>query len=237
MKVDSLALKAYNEIRKKILSQQLAANTRLKEDEWAGKIEVSRMAIREALNRLLGEGMLIVGDKGGYFVKPITIADVNQIRELREILEIGALKIAASETSRADGTTKYVFALGDGNMIEAVLIPSEARNDEHLPKRQTVCVSTQVGCALDCKFCATASMKVKRDLTVFEIMDQFFQIENSDLKTGQVYQFFDCADCAQEIVKAAESIFFVARCAYFNSLKWNQFQFYQFGSSLDVAFL
>ena len=61
MKVDSLALKAYNEIRKKILSQQLTANTRLKEDEWAGKIEVSRMAIREALNRLLGEGMVSVG--------------------------------------------------------------------------------------------------------------------------------------------------------------------------------
>lgn len=45
MKVDSLALKAYTEIRKKILSQQLSANKGLKEDEWASKIEVSRMAI------------------------------------------------------------------------------------------------------------------------------------------------------------------------------------------------
>jgi len=102
MKVDSLALKAYTEIRKKILSQQLSANTRLKEDEWAGKIEVSRMAIREALNRLLGEGLLSVGEKGGYFVKPITLADIKQIREMREILEIGALKLSCKIITATD---------------------------------------------------------------------------------------------------------------------------------------
>jgi DNA-binding GntR family transcriptional regulator len=94
MKSDSLSLKAYNEIRKKILSQQLAPNTRLKEDEWALKVQVSRIAIREALNRLLGEGLLIVGEKGGYFVKPMTIDDVKQLRELREILELGAIRLA-----------------------------------------------------------------------------------------------------------------------------------------------
>jgi DNA-binding GntR family transcriptional regulator len=49
MKTDSLSLKAYTEIRGKILSQQIVANTRLKEDEWAAKINVSRMSIREAL--------------------------------------------------------------------------------------------------------------------------------------------------------------------------------------------
>ncbi len=91
MKSDSLALKAYNELRKKILSQQLAPNTRLKEDDWALKVGVSRMAIREALNRLLGEGLLSVGEKGGYFVKPMTVEDVKQIRELREILEFHAI--------------------------------------------------------------------------------------------------------------------------------------------------
>jgi DNA-binding GntR family transcriptional regulator len=94
MKSESLSLKAYNVIRKKILSQQLGANTRLKEDEWALKVQVSRMAIREALNRLLGEGLLIVGEKGGYFVKPMTVEDVKQIRELREILELGAIRLA-----------------------------------------------------------------------------------------------------------------------------------------------
>ena len=99
MKIDSLSLRAYTEIRKKILSQQLAPNTRLKEDEWAVKIEVSRMAIREALNRLLGEGLVIAGEKGGCFVKPITLEDIKEIRELREILEIGALRLACVRIS------------------------------------------------------------------------------------------------------------------------------------------
>ena len=107
MRSDSLALKAYNDIRKKIVSQQLAPNTRLKEDEWALKVQVSRMAIREALNRLLGEGLLKVGEKGGYFVKPMKVDDVKQIRELREILEIGAIrltykKITAEEIQRLE---------------------------------------------------------------------------------------------------------------------------------------
>jgi DNA-binding GntR family transcriptional regulator len=102
MKSDSLALKAYNELRKKILSQQLAPNTRLKEDEYAVKIQVSRIAIREALNRLLGEGLLKVGEKGGYFVKPMTIEDVKQIRELREVLEIGAIRLAYKKVTTAE---------------------------------------------------------------------------------------------------------------------------------------
>jgi DNA-binding GntR family transcriptional regulator len=102
MKSDSLALKAYNELRKKILSQQLAPNTRLKEDEWALKVQVSRMAIREALNRLLGEGLLKVGEKGGYFVKPMTPEDVMQIRELREVLEIGAIRLAYKKITSAE---------------------------------------------------------------------------------------------------------------------------------------
>jgi DNA-binding GntR family transcriptional regulator len=102
MKSDSLALKAYNELRKKILSQQLAPNTRLKEDEWALKVKVSRMAIREALNRLLGEGLLKVGEKGGYFVKPVTVEDVKQIRELREILELGAIRLAYEKITPAE---------------------------------------------------------------------------------------------------------------------------------------
>jgi DNA-binding GntR family transcriptional regulator len=66
MKVDSLASKAFLEIRKKILSNQLPPNTRLKEDEWAKKVGVSRMAVREALTRLLGEDLVVLGEKGGY---------------------------------------------------------------------------------------------------------------------------------------------------------------------------
>ena len=94
MKIDSLASRAFLEIRKKILSNQLKPNTRLKEDEWAKKIGVSRMAIREALTRLLGEDLVILGEKGGYYIKPLLASDVHDIRELREVMELGALRLA-----------------------------------------------------------------------------------------------------------------------------------------------
>ncbi|MFI5201589.1 MAG: 23S rRNA (adenine(2503)-C(2))-methyltransferase RlmN [Candidatus Kapaibacterium sp.] len=75
----------------------------------------------------------------------------------------------------ADGTKKFLFSLEDGRSIETVLIPSEMRG-ERSPRR-TLCVSTQVGCPLDCKFCATASLKLKRNLSTAEILLQIFEVE------------------------------------------------------------
>ncbi|MDF7816066.1 GntR family transcriptional regulator [Runella sp. MFBS21] len=94
MKVDSLANKVYIELRKKILSNQLVSGTRLKEDIWAKRLDVNRMAVREALTRLLGEQLIENGEKGGFFVKSMSAEDVRQIRELREILELGAIRLA-----------------------------------------------------------------------------------------------------------------------------------------------
>lgn len=94
MKEDSLSNKAYTELRSKILSSQLTSGSRLKEDEWSKKLEVNRMALREALTRLLGEQLIVQGEKGGFFVKSLTIEDSRQIRELREILELGAVRLS-----------------------------------------------------------------------------------------------------------------------------------------------
>ncbi|MDP1622961.1 MAG: 23S rRNA (adenine(2503)-C(2))-methyltransferase RlmN [Bacteroidales bacterium] len=63
-----------------------------------------------------------------------------------------------------DGTVKAVFRLYDGSVIEGVVIPAG--------DRITVCISSQVGCALDCKFCATGKMGFTRNLTTGEIFDQ-----------------------------------------------------------------
>ncbi len=104
MKVDSLASKAFNEIRKKILSKQLTENTRLKEDEWAKNTGVSRMAVREALTRLLGEGLVILGEKGGYYIKPLLASEVLDIRELREIMELGAIRLACKKMEQEQFT-------------------------------------------------------------------------------------------------------------------------------------
>ena len=63
-----------------------------------------------------------------------------------------------------DGTMKYVFAAGNGDRIETVLLPDEAR--------RTLCVSTQAGCAMGCRFCATARIPFQRNLTAAQIVDQ-----------------------------------------------------------------
>ena len=70
----------------------------------------------------------------------------------------------AAEVPSADGTTKWVLELADGQRVEAVHIPETDRS--------TLCVSSQVGCALDCRFCATARQGFSRNLTTAEIVAQ-----------------------------------------------------------------
>lgn len=93
MKEGSLANMAYIELRKKILSNQLTRGARLVESFWAQKLNVSRVAVREALLRLSGENLVEIGEKGGCFVKSISTDDVVEIKELREVLELGALRL------------------------------------------------------------------------------------------------------------------------------------------------
>jgi len=71
---------------------------------------------------------------------------------------------ALSQVSQLDGTRKHLFELNDGNFIEAVLMRYE--------KRTTLCISTQVGCPLDCVFCETAKGRFRRNLTAGEMLDQ-----------------------------------------------------------------
>jgi 23S rRNA (adenine2503-C2)-methyltransferase len=71
----------------------------------------------------------------------------------------------------ADGTKKWLLQVDEGNAIETVLIPEEERN--------TLCVSSQVGCALDCTFCATAQQGFNRNLSVAEIIGQLWLAEHS----------------------------------------------------------
>jgi 23S rRNA (adenine2503-C2)-methyltransferase len=70
----------------------------------------------------------------------------------------------ASEFTSLDGTRRYLLRLSDGRTIETVLMPEEGRN--------TICISTQVGCPVDCKFCLTALIGMERNLTAGEIVGQ-----------------------------------------------------------------
>lgn len=96
----------------------------------------------------------------------------NLSKPLREKLDanfvINAIAIDQSQYS-ADRTIKNTFKLYDGNIIEGVLIPTT--------ERMTACVSSQVGCSLTCKFCATGYMERKRNLDPAEIYDQVVLID------------------------------------------------------------
>jgi 23S rRNA (adenine2503-C2)-methyltransferase len=90
-------------------------------------------------------------------------------KSLREKLkEIAQVKPPAilSEHRSTDGTVKWLFDVGIGNGIETVYIPEDDRG--------TLCVSSQVGCALDCKFCSTGRQGFNRDLAVGEIIGQLW---------------------------------------------------------------
>jgi len=100
----------------------------------------------------------------------------------RELLnthfEIRPLTVDQQQRSN-DGTIKSSFRLYDGNLVEGVLIPA-LRNDDRddgLSDRMTACVSSQVGCSLTCKFCATGYMDRKRNLDAAEIYDQVVAID------------------------------------------------------------
>lgn len=92
--------------------------------------------------------------------------------KLHEVAFIEQFQLVTHQTSQLDGTKKFLFELSDGKRIETVLIPPR-QSAVDFEDRLTLCVSSQVGCALDCKFCATASMGFLRNLTVSEILNQF----------------------------------------------------------------
>jgi 23S rRNA (adenine2503-C2)-methyltransferase len=87
--------------------------------------------------------------------------------ELRLLLNFD-LPPVLSHLKSVDGTEKFLFDVGQGQTIEAVLIPSD--------DRLTLCLSSEVGCNLGCKFCFTGKQKLKRRLRADEIVGQFMQV-------------------------------------------------------------
>ncbi len=83
--------------------------------------------------------------------------------QLQQVAEITIPRLALEQPAQ-DGTRKWLLELADGQRIETVYIPDNGRS--------TICVSSQVGCALDCSFCSTARQGFNRNLTVAEIIGQ-----------------------------------------------------------------
>jgi len=114
-----------------------------------------------------------------YDFDSITVLKKETRKQLAKEFFIYQFKIRSVSVGR-DGVKKYLFELMDGSLIESVLIPME-RN------RFTICVSTQAGCRMGCKFCATGRMGFKRNLTASEIVEQVrFILKDNGLKISNV---------------------------------------------------
>ncbi|HED34312.1 MAG TPA: 23S rRNA (adenine(2503)-C(2))-methyltransferase RlmN [Gammaproteobacteria bacterium] len=105
------------------------------------------------------------------WIHQLNVSDFDQMTNISKVLRaqlkekacIEPLKVALDQIS-ADGTRKWVMELADKNQIETVFIPEDDRG--------TLCISSQVGCALDCSFCSTARQGFSRNLNVTEILSQ-----------------------------------------------------------------
>ena len=91
------------------------------------------------------------------------------LREKLSDIPLHTLKMVNNDVSTSKQTQKYLFELESGEKIESVLMVDG--------KRVTICLSTQVGCAVDCDFCATGKMGFIQNLTAGEILDQFLQLQ------------------------------------------------------------
>ena len=113
------------------------------------------------------------------------VRDLNEITNLslkdRELLSekayIPFLNLLKQQVSKIDKTEKFLFKLEDGNTIETVLL-------RHKDKRNTLCISSQVGCPVKCAFCATGQDGFVRNLDVNEIINQVYTVERRLTKQG-----------------------------------------------------
>ncbi|MCF6238204.1 MAG: PAS domain-containing protein, partial [Candidatus Marinimicrobia bacterium] len=109
-----------------------------------------------------------IWQKGVEEFKEMTNLSKSLITELEQNCSLNLSTVHQVQTSATQGTSKFLIRLNDGKFVETVLIPEGSR--------VTVCLSSQVGCALDCDFCATGKMGLNRNLTSGEIADQLLHV-------------------------------------------------------------
>jgi 23S rRNA (adenine2503-C2)-methyltransferase len=109
------------------------------------------------------------------------ILDLGSISNLPKPLRAklaGDLPLGLPEIDRhydsADGTVRYLLRLADGKTVETVWMPE--RRSEESAERATICISSQIGCPVDCKFCLTALLGLERSLTAGEIVGQVLRV-------------------------------------------------------------
>ncbi len=137
--------------------------------EWCEQQQLPAYRSRQIRDHLIDQRVLLASEMTSL---PKAIRE-----ELTKSLLAPAVTIETVLRSK-DGTLKFLFRLKDGKSVEAVWIPTQDRG--------TLCVSSQVGCAAGCTFCATGTMKLSRNLTSSEIVGQWHAVDHLTREEGKV---------------------------------------------------
>jgi 23S rRNA (adenine2503-C2)-methyltransferase len=153
----------------------------------AGKTDIKSLVIGELQEQLRDMGE--PGFRAGQITDWVYQKRIDTIEKMTDLpLPLRARLVETFSFSRielvrvlgaGDTTRKFLFRLADGNLIESVLIPASPALYGGKSDRRTICVSTQVGCAYGCKFCASGLEGFSRNLNPNEIVDQLLAVENA----------------------------------------------------------
>lgn len=133
-------------------------------------------------------------EKKVFSIDDMTNLSLKNRELLKENYEVGA-SAPVHEMRSVDGTVKYLFRTPEGNYIESVYIPDD--------DRATLCVSSQVGCKMGCKFCMTGKQGFAASLTVTQILNQIYSIPERDTLTNVVFMGMgEPFDNLDEVLKA-----------------------------------
>lgn len=115
--------------------------------------------------------------------------------ELSQKFYFPSVKMEEEFVSKIDSTKKYLLSLDDGNIIEAVFMDYESR--------KTICISSQVGCRMGCKFCASTKKGLERNLTAGEILEEVYELEriNGDINNIVIMGIGEPLDNFKNITK------------------------------------
>ncbi len=132
--------------------------------------------------------------------------------KLRERYTFTTLEIVDKQVSAIDGTSKYLFRLADGNLIESVLMKYKHGN--------SVCISSQAGCRMGCKFCASTIAGLKRNLLPSEMLEQIYRIQRESgervsnvvvMGTGEPFDNYDNLICFLKLLTDEKGLHISAR--------------------------
>lgn len=141
--------------------------------------ELKEIALKVGLPAFTGKQIAqwMYGRKVRSIDEMTNISKVGRER-LKEEYTLGVTLPSACQVS-SDGTKKYLFPVGEGNAVEAVMIPDE--------DRKTLCVSSQAGCRMGCRFCMTGRQGFHGNLTAADILSQFIAIDEAAELTNAVF--------------------------------------------------